>query len=440
MNFFLKQKRSRETESGIAVIFVAAVFGLLLGFFMMVANTGLLIYQKIRLQTAVDLGAYSAASVQASYLGNAASGEDSILGMNQKIIARYGDLLDDLQFGTAAPWPVGFPEPISCMAACQAANIANGMRVASLYEGASKDLEEMRAKVAAMLAQLPEASRKAAEQTIKLNIPELDVDGGRLGGLDSETTNEASDIASEFKSGIDAEGANPRSSRKKNAVLSFSSKKGIYLANVVASVPHSFAYFGPACFDLNYEMGSATRTGPPSFYCTVNGAGFPGGAGGFMAASVAFARAIALPEFSGNIGHIPSIADSGAHALRLQFVPNVHKPSPFAVVSAEWNPENGTFMNMENSLGAKGSLFPKATRLVAVAAAEPFGGNLASLDSENQFGVKLQSIRRTLLDPRMTLVRDDYPDLYEYFSTLGPRDEKGELMETAHETIRRFLH
>ncbi len=159
-----------------------------------------------------------------------------------------------------------------------------------------------------------------------------------------------------------------------------------------------------------------------------------------MAASVAFARAIALPEFSGNIGHIPSIADSGAHALRLQFVPNVHKPSPFAVVSAEWNPENGTFMNMENSLGAKGSLFPKATRLVAVAAAEPFGGNLASLDSENQFGVKLQSIRRTLLDPRMTLVRDDYPDLYEYFSTLGPRDEKGELMETAHETIRRFLH
>ncbi len=159
-----------------------------------------------------------------------------------------------------------------------------------------------------------------------------------------------------------------------------------------------------------------------------------------MAASIAFGRAVALPEFSGNIGHIPSIADSSANAIRLLFVPNVNKPDPFAVVAAEWNPQNGTFMNMENSLGAKGSLFPKATRLVAIAAAQPFGGNLASLEAENQFGVKLQSIRRSLLDPRLTLVRDDYPHLFEYFSTLGPRDEDGELLETAHDTIRRFLH
>jgi hypothetical protein len=96
-------------------------------------------------------------------------------------------------------------------------------------------------------------------------------------------------------------------------------------------------------------------------------------------------------------------------------------------------------MNVENSLASSGSLFPKSTKLMAIAAAEPYGGDLAT-QAANQFGVRLQSIRKLLLDPRMSAVKDDYPNLYEYFGTVGPRDADGQPLESPHETIKRFLH
>lgn len=422
--------RRRENRLGVATILFVAIFGLLLGFFMMVANTGLLIYQKIKLQTAVDLAAYSGASVQAAYLGNDQSGPDSIRGINQQIVARYGQLLNDLQFGTVAPWPVGFPDPGTCIAACMAANLANGAHAASIYKSAAQDLEQYRARVAAILSQLPEVTRKSVEETIKLNIPDLSLEGsGGLGALTAGTTNEATEVV-----GSNAQTSKNPDQKRKNAILSFSTQKGMYLANVVAAVPHTFAYFGPVCFDAN--IGST----PPSFYCQVNGAGVPGGAKGFQAASLAFARVFAPAVVAGNIGNITSIGDSNANAIRLHFVPNTHKPDPWVTVAAEWYPPNGTFLNLENGLGAGGSLFPKSTRLVAVANAEPFGGNLASLSVEGQFGARLQSIRKNLLDPRVVQSKEDYPNLFDYFGSLSPRDEDGNVVEGPIEVIRRFLH
>src|SRR5688572_18352393 len=111
---------TRNKKRGVALIYFALTIGVILGFLMMIANTGLLVYQKIRLQTAVDLAAYSAASVQASYLGNGSSGEESIRAINKKIIERYGELVDkDLRFGSRVPMPMGFPDPYSCALACQ---------------------------------------------------------------------------------------------------------------------------------------------------------------------------------------------------------------------------------------------------------------------------------------------------------------------------------
>lgn len=416
-------------RSGVASVLFVAVFGLLLGFFMIVANTGLLIYQKIKLQAAVDLAAYSAASVQAAYLGNEASGDNSIEAINGQIISRYGKLLNDLQFGTVAPWPIGFPDPGSCIAACMAANLANGAHAGGIYKQAARDIEVYRRKVANILSQLPEVSRKAAEETLKLNIPDLEVGDGIFGALAGKATADAEEVVSASK-----QTDKDPNKKHKNAILTFTSQKGMYLANVVAAVPHAFAYFGPVCFDAN--VGKT----PPMFYCQVNGAGLPGGQKGFQAASLAFARVFAPAVASGNIGNLPKIADKNANAIRLNFIPNPHKPEPFVTVSAEWYPQNGSFVNLENGLGAANPIFPKVTRLVAIATAEPFGGNLAGLSGYSPFGTRLQSIRKRLLDPRMMTVKADYPNLYEYFGSLSPRDKDGNAIESPVEVIRRFYH
>lgn len=432
----LTRRLSKTSSRGIAIIFFVAVFGVLLGFFMMVANTGLLIYQKIRLQSAVDLAAYSAASVQASYLGNdQAPAEESIRGLNQLIVTRYGKLLNDLQFGSKALWPgiaPGIPDPASCAALCMAANVANGKYAEKLYKDAIADIEVYRRKVAIILKSLPEASRKAAEQTMKLNIPELAIGGGDdFASLDGGSTGDVGEVIQSAKSS----GAGASQTKKKNAVLTFASTKGMYLASVVANVPHTFTYFGPACFDKLEGVHSSTRW----YFCTVNGAGLPGEAG-YQSAAIAYGRAFAPAQLAGNVGNLKTIGDARSHSLRLFYVPNTHKPDPFVTVSGEWYPKNGSFLNMENSLGATGSLFPKSTRLVAVASAEPFGGNLASLQSTMQFGTRLQSIRKLLLDPRTRAVKDDYPKMYDYFETLSPTDRNGNPIESGPEVIKRFLH
>jgi len=434
----MRAKRVRlggaSNKKGVAAIFFILVFGVLLGFFMVILNTGVLVYQKIRLQSSVDLAAYAAASVQASYLGNDASGEASIRGINARIMERYGRMLNDLQFGNVAVWPVLIPEYITCMALCQAANLMNGARAKSIYDSAVSDIEQLRAEAQAILEKLPEAARKAAEETLKLNIPDLSIQSTGLEALMSGTTNEAQDLIQEAQR-VDSDEDNPQ--QKKNAVLTFTSDKGMYLANVVAAVPHSFAYFGPACGDLYFGKPDIPGM-TPRYYCTVNGAGFPGGVFGVSLAMAALARSY-VRESSGNIGNLSSINDSDAAAIRLFFVQNPHKPDPFAVVAAEWYPKNGTFMNLENSLGATGSIFPKSTKLMAIAAAEPFGGDLTT-QGLSQFGVRLQSIRKLLLDPRMSEVKDDYPHLYEYFGSVGPRGPDGQPLESSRETIKRFLH
>ena len=96
-------------------------------------------------------------------------------------------------------------------------------------------------------------------------------------------------------------------------------------------------------------------------------------------------------------------------------------------------------MNLENSLGAKGSLFPKRTRLVALSLAEPFGGSLA-LSEYSVFGVRLAGIRKVLLDPRVAPVKTDYGDLWKYMEFLSPTDVNGQKKETAEQVIKRFLH
>lgn len=426
MRKFLTNKGQKR---GIAVVFFAAVFGLLLGFMMMVANTGLLIYQKIQLQTAVDLAAYAGASVQASYLGNDQSGEDSIRAINQKIMSRYGRLLNELQFGSVVPPPVAIPDFAACVALCAAANLANGSHAKSIYQKASRDLDEYREKIAAILMGLPQATREAVEQTIALNLKELSLEDKGFGG---ETIREAEDVISAAK-GQKTLNSNKK---KKNAVLTFETSKGMYLTNVVGSVPHVFTYFGPACFDANMDI----RGAPPAFYCAVNGQGAPGTQAGLGAAMLAYARAFAPAKVSGNIGNLSSIADSGSNAIRLHFIQNPRRPDPWVTVAAEWYPATGRMWNFENSMGAKGTIFPTQSRLVAVASAEPYGGNLADLGGEVQFGTRLQSVRKVLLDTRMNYVKDDYPNLFEYFGSLSPIDKNGNAIESPYQVIRRFLH
>ena len=174
---------------------------------------------------------------------------------------------------------------------------------------------------------------------------------------------------------------------------------------------------------------------PPLFYCPTNGAGTSGGFAGLAQSLAAYALG---REGVGNIGKIDRMSKLSATAMPLHFVENPHKPRPFVVVAADWFPENGTFMNLENSLGAKGSLFPKRTRLVAVSAAEPFGGSLAKAEYL-PFGTRLAGIRKLLLDPRVSTVKQDYGDLWKYMQSLGPKGPNQQ-PETAEETIKRFLH
>lgn len=394
---------------------------------MLVMNTGMLVYQKIRLQTAVDLGAYAGASVQASYLGNETSGAESIQYINNKIIERYGRLLEKLKFGTVAMWPQGFPDPFSCAAACLAASLANGQKTVSEYKKAASDIEEYRKQILRILVQLPKAAREAAEATIGANIQDLNIEQEGFAALNETTTNDVQKVvqaANSFAGSLN---------RPKNAVLSFESEKGLYLANVVAPVPHAFAFFGPMCYRLNPEPQY------PDWFCSVNGQGYHGPTG-YQAAALAFGK-IFSPIMNGNIGQIGKIYGNSldTKAIRLQYILNPHRPDPSFTVAAEWYPKNGSFANLENSLGATGSLFPKQTRLVAVATAEPYGGSLVN-PSLNVFGTRLQSIRKVLLDPRLKANEQDYPNLFKYFETLGPLDNSGRPVESAEEVIQRFLH
>ncbi len=420
------------SRRGVAMIFFVLVFGLLLGFFMLIANTGMLIYQKVRLQTAVDLASYAAAAVQASYLGNRASGEESISSINYEIMERYQKLLADLQNQQWAPWPnmiaiPGAAGAVACASLCNAANYGNAKIVEGIYKSAAADMDQLRQKAIRIMEQLPEAARKAAEATLKANIPELAVDDGdAVSRLASSTTNKWEDVTK----------TNTPLDKKKNAVLGFTSEKGLYLANIVAAVPHAFPYYGPYCFN---QILIDNQGQPNLWYCTVNGAGYPPGEQGYKSARLAYAKSFA-PLINGNVGTVASISDTRSNAIRLNFVQNHHRPGPFFVSAAEWYPENGSLMNLENSLGAKGSLFPQRTRLVALSAAEPFGSDLAMGGTASSFGVRLQSIRKLLLDPRMALVKPDFPGLYEYMESLSPKNREGKPTEKSETVIRRFLH
>ena len=408
-------------------MFFTLIFAVFLGFTLMVINTALLVYQKIRLQSAVDLASYAGASVQASYLGNQSSGEYSIKAMNNKIEERYFQLLKQMDFGTLVPLPMGFPDPISCAVACQAANLINGDHAVRLYRNAVSDIQDYHDQIRAIKMQLPEAARKAAEQTLALNIPELALESqGGFGSAGSKTTNEVSKI-------IQSGGSQNIFGDKQNAVLTFTSDKGMYLANAVGPVPHSFVYYGPACFDL---LPDPTEQ---FFYCTANGAGAGGGPSGLAMANLAVLRGKMGGPYSGNIGRIKSIADMGSNAIRLQLVEDVFRPQPSVVVAAEWYPSSAQQANFENPYDEKEGLFPDKVKLVSVSAAEPFGTSLIS-NYGDPFGVRLQGLRKVLLDPRMDLVKEDYNQVFEYMRSLGPTDKDGEPAETAEETIRRFMH
>lgn len=421
--------KNQKSRRGVVLIYFAMIFGVLLASIMMLLNTSVIIYQKIRLQMAVDLASYAGASVQASYLGNDASGEESIRALNQKILSRYGKLLNDLQFGSVVPWPMMIPVAAACTAACQAANVANGAHATKLYKDAVADIEELQNQIRFILEKLPEASRAAAEATLRANIPDLTIDQG---GLSMTVTRDAEEVIRSQQVGF--KGA---TSSKKNAVLSFSSSKGLYLTNAVGAVPHTFAYFGPVCFPQYNKDVPSNWT---NWYCAVNGAGAPGGVEGHLAASIAFSQ-VYIPEASGNVGQIERISKPNANAIKLHYLQDPHKPDPFFIAGAEWYPENGSFVNLENSFGAKGSVFPEETRLVAMSAAEPFGANLATSRANIAFGTRLQSIRKVLLDPKMKPeVREDFGPLFKYMESLGPRDANGQTTESADDVIRRFLH
>lgn len=421
--------RSRpKREKGVVLIYFILILGVMLGFLMLVLNTGMLVYQKIRLQTAADLAAYAGASVQASYLGNETSGDQSIASINNKILERYGKLLNKLRFGTVAAWPQGFPDPFSCAAACTVASLANAQKTVNEYKAAASDIEQYRTQIVRILSQMPKAARQAAEATIGANIQDLMIDQNGFAALQEDTTN---DVAKVVKA---ATSTSSSLSQPKNAVLSFESEKGLYLANVVAPVPHAFAFFGPACFNLY-----AGQVHHPYWFCSVNGAGYHGPTG-YQAAALAFGKVFS-PKMNGNIGQVGKIFGNSmkTKAIRLQYILNPNRPDPSFTVAAEWYPKNGSFANLENSLGAAGSLFPKQTRLVAVASAEPFGGSLVNANL-NVFGTRLQSIRKILLDPRLRANQEDFPNLYKYFETLGALDQSGRPTESGEEVIRKFLH
>lgn len=424
----------RNQKRGVAVIFFAMIFGVLLAFSVIVVNTGMLVYQKIRLQSAVDLASYAGASVQAYFLGNEDISDldnmgfeeqrNSLIEINRQIKDRYFQLMNnEMTFGSVIPVvPMGFTDPVACEMACRSMNFANVQEAVETYEEAFSDIQTKHEQVRTILAQMPEAARKAAEETIRLNIPELEVDDGSFSPGGNAAINRVDEL-------IDA------NTHPGNAVLSFSSDQGMYLANVLGSVPHNFAYFG-RCHNANEGVSAQ-----PNYFCSVNGAGMPGQAGLALAnAELAAVRNSAnAGEFhSRNQAVIRDIADPERGALPLHFIQDPHMPSPFFVSAAEWFPENGSFFNLD-SLGSNNKLFPEQTRLAAVSAAEAFGGTLAT-DEFMPFGTRLQGIRRLLLDPRVMSVRADYQGLFDYMEFIGPRDEDGEKVETADEVIRRFLH
>lgn len=433
-------RHRRGNSKGVAVFFMVGVIGIVLGFLMLVVNTGMIVYQKIRLQTAADLAAYSAAAVQASYLGTISTSQEpnSIAGINNAILKRYEQLQKEMHLkGTdIVPWPTLIPIPSPagaaiCMALCTAANMANAKIEISRFRKGVEDLEKLRMQAAKILAELPAATRRAAEATLRANIPDLDLGEGAIGSAMGKTTNKWEDVT---RSAFDS---NTMLNDKKNAALTFSSEKGMYLANIVGAVPHSYPFYGipgVGAFCIYDKIG---ESGPTDWYCPVNGAGAR--PHNYQSAFYAWVQAVAGLS---NPNPLDRALEGGkAKAIRLNFVQNDHRPGPFAVVAAEWYPTNGSFMNMENSLGATGSLFPKQTRLVAVSAAEPFGSHFAALSSElSNSGVRLQSIRKLLLDKRMDPVRSDFPGLFDYMQALGPLDQFGRPTEKAEDVIRRFLH
>jgi len=412
-------------NSAVALVFFMLVLGLSLAFSMVVLNTGLIVYQKMRLQNSVDLAAYAGASVQASYLGNESSGEESIVAINNRIIRRYIKLLEDINHRpnqVPVPW-FGFPERASCMAACAAGNLAVSARAVSIYRSALRDIEEEHDKARRILEQMPDAVRAVMEKTIALNIPDLEIEGGPFGGATSDMQEILGNREGNF------------SGQPRNVALSFTSDKGAYLANVVAGVPHRTIYYGPSCADMN----RTTRSAPPFFYCTINGQGATGSQSGWALAVAAYGRGRMGGEFSGNIGQVQKISNPRSRAIKLHFIEDPHKPKPFVVAAAEWFPPTGNYLNLEKSFGAKGQLIPERTRLAAVSAAEPFGGYLTA-QQVRPWGTRLQAIRKVLLDPRMRSVREDFGGLFDYMQYVGPKDEDGNDIESVEETIRRFLH
>jgi hypothetical protein len=417
------QMFKKRSQSGVALIFFTMVFGLFLGFFMIVINSGFMVWQKVRLQTATAMAAYTAASVAAAYLGNYENTENSVQGKNQKIMNEYFDLLETLKTRpNRVAFPGIWPDPGSCSVACNAMNVAVAGKALNAYDDSKERIMRHHTEIRRILQQLPAAMQKAAEATVRANVPDLTIGQGAF-AASGDTTNQANEILNANLSSI--------GQKRKNAVLSFSSAKGAYLANVVVGVPHTLIYFGPMCVNACPDPSKC----PPLYYCPTNGAGTSGGFAGLAQSLAAYALG---REGVGNIGKIERMSKLSATAMPLHFVENPHKPRPFVVVAADWFPENGTFMNLENSLGAKGSLFPKRTRLVAVSAAEPFGGSLAKAEYL-PFGTRLAGIRKLLLDPRVSTVKQDYGDLWKYMQSLGPKGPNQQ-PETAEETIKRFLH
>jgi hypothetical protein len=425
MNLKRQNLRFEKSNRAIALIFFLLVFGLTLSFTMVVFNTGMIVYQKMRLQTAVDLAAYAGASVQASYLGNESSGQDSLTAINDRIVRRYIKLLEDINTQPSRVVPMVPTVPVNyaaCVASCVAANVAVSSRAVSIYKEAVRDIEMEHEKARRILEQLPAAVRAVAEKTLALNIPELTLEEGPFGGA-------TRDLEEVINNPLGNMTGDPR-----NINLAFTSDKGMYLANVVAGVPHRMVYFGPYCANAYAGLAAA-----PLYYCTVNGQGATGTPTGYALAIGALARAIQGGELSGNVGHVKKISGTDSRAVKLQFIEDPHKPQPFVVTAAEWFPKTGQSLNFEKTFGARGDLIPEHTRLAAVAAAEPFGGFLAT-QQVTPFGTRLTAIRKVLLDPRMNGVRSDFGGLYDYMQYVGPKDEKGDDIESVEETIRRFLH
>ncbi|MGA0164672.1 MAG: TadE/TadG family type IV pilus assembly protein, partial [Bdellovibrionota bacterium] len=237
----LMKIRKKRFQAGVAVVYFSLVLSFLMGFFMLAANTGRLVYHKMRLQSSVDLAAYSGAAVQASYLGS--DSENSIKRINAKIQGHYRKLLEEIQ---ALTYPVaqsvtsqgfiGFGDPYTCSVACLSANSASLNDVLEYYRKASRDIQREHQKVRRILQQLPEKIRGAVEETMKINMPQFDLSGKLLGSTDSPATRELSEIMQ--PSALTQE-------ELKNAILTFSSEQGAYLANVVSSVPHMVPYLNP---------------------------------------------------------------------------------------------------------------------------------------------------------------------------------------------------